>query len=237
MLATMIMPRIEDFRERVAGSPLRWAAIIALAAMLGGSVCGGAVCSAMASAPPPGAAETVTVEVPGPTQIVEVPGPTQIVEVPGPTQIVEVLATVEIPGPTQIVEVAGPVQVVEVPGPIQTVEIPGPTQIVEVPVTVAPPVGSESAGGFALEPSSGAPGIRVLLRWEAKPPLYEGAAWFNGKYLSSYGECELGLCGHPHVGVFTIPRTAAQPGPYLVGVGDGTRLFTAVYTVTAPAGE
>ena len=73
----------------------------------------------------------------------------------------------------------------------------------------------------------------MQFQWSDRPPFEQGAAYFDGEYLRAYKRCSLGLCGPPHIGVMKIPDTRdASPGPYLVGVGDGQQLITAVWMMT-----
>ena len=213
---------LNSLMDRIRANPVRWAVYSLLAGMLLGGTCGGWYCSRGGEDPAPVVEEKiVTQEV-----IQEVPVTVEVPvvqEVPVTTEVTrEVPVTIEVP------------MVVEVPVPV-TIEVP---VTVEVPATVAPTPTPETATPvdgvtLTLTPASGPPGTRVQLQWSGPPPFDQGAAYFDGSYLSDYRRCGLGLCGFPHIGVITIPDDHdAAPGPYLVGVGDGQQLITAIWMMT-----
>lgn len=206
--------------DRIKAKPVRWAVISLLSGMLLGGMCGGWYCGRSGEAPAPVVEEKiVTQEV-----IQEVPVTVEV------RVVEEVMVTAEV---TREVPVT-----IEVP---LLVEVPVLVTI-EVPVTVPYPTPAlaatpEIAGGagmkITLTPASGPPGTRVQLQWSDTPPFEQGAAYFDGSYLRDYKRCSLGLCGPPHIGVMRIPDIRdASPGPYLVGVGDGQQLITAVWMMT-----
>ena len=219
---------LNTLTDRIRANPVRWAALSLLAGMLLGGMCGGWYCGRSGEPPAPVVEEKiVTQEV-----IQEVPVTVAVpvtVEVP---VIEEVMVTAEVTREVPVtIEVP---MIVEVPVPV-TIEVP---VTVEVPATVAPTPTPEAAGPvdgvtLTLTPASGAPGTRVQLQWSGPPPFDQGAAYFDGSYLSDYKRCGLGLCGFPHIGVITIPDDDDEaPGPYLVGVGDGIQLITAIWMMT-----
>ena len=223
--------RLQPLWDRIRAQPVRWAVYSLLTGLLMGGMCGGWYCGRSGDEPAPVVEEKiVTQEV-----IQEVPVTVTVpvtVEVP---VVEEVIVTEEV---TREVPVTVMVpQVVEVQVPV-TVEVPVPVTV-EVPATVAPTlITPEAENGegvlkITLSPASGPPGTRVQLQWSGEPPFTQGAAYFDGGFLSDYRACGLGLCGPPWVGVFTIPDVAnSVPGPYLLGVGDGQQLVTAIWMMT-----
>ena len=228
---------LNQLADRVRANPVRWALISLLSGLMLGGMCGGWYCGRSGDEPAPVVEEKiVTQEV-----IQEVP---ITVEVP---VIEEVEVTVEIPVIEEVVVTEEVIQevpvtvevptVVEVPVPI-TIEVPvyvptpiPPEPTAGIPATLDPPAGENVT--LTLSPDSGPPGTRVQLIWSGQPPFHQGAAYFDGQFLKNYRSCGLGLCGPPYVGVMKIPdERDATPGPYLVGVGDGTQLITAVWMMT-----
>ena len=227
---------LNSFLDRIRANPVRWAVISLLTGMLLGGMCGGWACGRGGEEPAPVVEEKiVTQEVIQEVEVTrEVPVTVEVSvveEVPVTAEVTrEVPVTVTVP---QVVEVPVPVTIqipVTVQMPATAVPTPTPT-----PEPVATPEVSDGAGEvkITLTPASGPPGTRVQMQWSDTPPLHQGAAYFDGDYLSDYKRCSLGLCGPPHVGVISIPNIRdATPGPYLVGVGDGQQLYTAVWMMT-----